>query len=66
MKKITTVGLLVILGVGFLINNTDVLDGIIGSNQTEDVQTSEEDKALLDIKYDKSKHPENYVKLNGV
>ena len=66
MKKIiTTVGLLIVLGVGFLINNTDVLDDITGSNQTEDVQTSEEDKALLDIKYDKSKHPENYVKLNG-
>ena len=64
MKKIlSTLGILIILGIGFLITNTDLFDNF-GKDKTETIQTSEADKALINIKYDEKKHPENYTYLN--
>lgn len=66
MKKI--ISLIVVIGISvviFFANESDIsLGDFLNSDKTENVETSEEDKALIDITYDKDKHPENYVELN--
>lgn len=70
MKKIASIigTFLLVIGYLIVINNDDLSD--IFSNKShepkvEDVQTSEEDKELINISYSDDAHPENYVVLNN-
>lgn len=64
MKKILSVLLTlgVIIGI-FLYNHPSYLN--LNSNNAPQIKTSKSDKALIDMKYDVDKYPENYVKLNN-
>ena len=64
MKKILSVLLTlgVIIGI-FLYNHPSYLN--LNSNSAPQIKTSKSDKALIDMKYDVDRYPENYVKLNN-
>lgn len=66
MKKgLSLVGVLVVGAFLYFSNDSDIgLGDFINSDKTENIETSEADKELIDITYDKDKHPENYVELN--
>lgn len=66
MKKgVSTIAVVVIGAILLFANANDIsLGDLLGSNKTENIETSEADKELIDIQYDKSKYPENYVELN--
>ena len=66
MKKgLSLIGVLVVGAFLYFSNDSNVgLSDFINSDKTENIETSEEDKALIDITYNKDKHPENYVELN--
>lgn len=40
-------------------------DNILSGNKAENIKTSEEDKSLINIQYNKNKYPENFVILNN-
>lgn len=66
MKRI--ISFISILAIGaflFFTNESDVsLGDFIHSDKTQNVKTSEADKELINLTYNKNKHPENYIELN--
>ena len=65
-KAISVIGVLLIAISFVFSNNHDFnLYNILTKNKTENIKTSESDKALIGITYNKNKYPENYVTLNG-
>lgn len=67
MKKITSLLVTCVLLIGlFVIKNSGFdFDNILSGNKAENIKTSEEDKSLINIQYNKNKYPENFVILNN-